>query len=118
MSISNLLSDRCDIYHPVSTLEASGTYGVPTEDFQKQHSYPDVPDETDVPCYLPEDNQSVVQSEPNRVITDIRKGFFEPDVDIRINDKIVFDGHTYIAQKPYRVKDSHIKVKVGRVDNL
>lgn len=118
MSIESLLTDRCDIYHLDNENTSTPTFGVPVEDFQKEFSYPKDPDETVVKSYFSEENQNIVQSEPNNQITETLKAFFLLETDIRKNDKVVFDGDSYIAQKPKQIKNSHIEVKVKRSDSL
>lgn len=118
MSIETLLTDLCDIYHLTSDETAAPTFGVPLPDFQKSFEYPSAADAEDVASYFVEENQNIVQSEPNNQITETLKAFFLLGTDIRKNDKVVFNGDSYIAQKPRRIKDSHIEVKVKRNDSL
>jgi len=118
MSIESLLTDHCDIYHLDNENTSTPTFGVPVEDFQKEFSYPSAPDEVVVKSYFTEENQSIVQSEPNNQISETLKAFFLLGTDIRKNDKVVFDGDSYIAQKPRRIKNSHIEVRVKRSDSL
>lgn len=118
MSIKSMLTDRCDIYHLTSEETTKPTYGVPTTDFQVKHTYDSSPDHIDVHSYFAEVNQTIVQAEPDTKITEIMRATFLIGTDIRKSDKIVFDGTTYIAQKPRKIKNSHIEVKVKRVDSL
>lgn len=118
MSIKSLLTHRCDVYHLTSEETTKPTYGVSIDDFQVEHPYDSSPDHTEVRSYFAEASQNIVQAEPDTKITEILNATFLFNADIRINDKIVFDGATYIAQKPRGIKKSHIEVKVKRVDSL
>lgn len=117
MSYENLLTDTCDIYHLKKQATSKG-WGIPEEDTQKEYFYDDVPDHKDVESYFVESNQTVIQSEPNQVITEVYKVHFLKSTDIRINDKIVWGGASYKARKPRLIKNHHIEVIVTRSDNL
>lgn len=119
MSYENLLTDRCDIYHLQSrNKQDSKSFGVPVDDYQEEFYYGDTPDSENVKCYFVEKNQSVTQQDPNKRIIETYRVHFLPSTDIRTNDKVVWDGATYKAQKPRKIKNHHIEVTVVRNDNL
>lgn len=110
MSYKKLLTDRCDIYHLIESTTSPG-YGLPGE---AVYSYPEEPDLTNVPCYFTEKNQSVTQGEPGVEIVQSYLVHFAINTDIRLNDKVIFNGQQYKAQIPKPIKKHHIEVTVVR----
>ncbi|MEN1969019.1 DUF3599 family protein [Lentibacillus sp. N15] len=118
MSYKKLLTDRCDIYHLQAEDTENPTFGVPVEDMQRNHYFPDAPDHKDVHSYFVENNQTVVQAEPNQVITEVYDVHFLKSTDIRLGDKVVWGGIVYKARKPRLIKNHHIEVVVYRSENI
>lgn len=114
MSFRSLLTDKCDIYHLVETTTSPG-YGLPGE---TEYSYPDVPDAVDVPCKFTEKNQSITQGEPGAEIVHSFGVNFLPGVDVRLNDKLVWNGMEFKAQIPRKIKNHHIEVVAIRKGKL
>ncbi|MCY8354612.1 YqbH/XkdH family protein [Bacillus haynesii] len=118
MSYSRLLTHRCDVYHLKEEQPAESRYGVPVQDGQPEFSYSDEPDILDQACYFTEKNQSVVQQEPNTLIVHSFLVHFPASADIRLNDKVIWEGTSYKLQKPRKIKNHHIEVTAVRSDNL
>lgn len=114
MSFRSLLTDKCDIYHLVETTTSPG-YGLPGE---TEYGYSDVPDAVDVPCKFTEKNQAITQGEPGAEIVHSFSVNFLPDVDVRLNDKLAWNGMEFKAQIPRKVKSHHIEVVVTRKGTL
>ncbi|WP_373325628.1 DUF3599 family protein [Sporomusa paucivorans] len=114
MSFRSLLTDKCDIYHLIETTTSPG-YGLPGE---TEYSYPDTPDAADVPCKFTEKNQNITQGEPGAEIVHSFDVNFLPDVDVRLNDKLVWNGMEFKAQIPRKIKNHHIEVVVTRKGTL
>ncbi|BDG48779.1 DUF3599 family protein [Parageobacillus sp. KH3-4] len=119
MSYRNLLIHRCDVYHLTATNdEPSGSFGVPIEDFQPEYEYPETPDLVNEPCYFTEKNQTIVQGDPNNTIIQSFLIHFLPNADIRVNDKVVWNGVEFILQIPKKIRNHHIEVTAVRRENL
>lgn len=118
MSYAKLLTDKCDIYHLKSKDVNDGNFGIPSKDIQKEHYYSNEPDHVGVSSYFVEDNQTVIQAEPNQVITEVYKVHLLKNTDIRLNDKVVWNGLAYTARKPRLIKNHHIEVTVFRSENI
>lgn len=115
MSYRKLLTDRCDIYHLVESTSSPG-YGLPGEPV---YSYPKEPDLVNIPCYFTErQHQSITQGEPGAEITQSFLVHFLIGTDIRLNDKVFFNGVEYKAQVPKPIKKHHIEVTVVRQGSL
>ena len=114
MSFRSLMTDKCDIYHLTESITSPG-YGLPGE---TGYSYPDVPDLVDVPCKFTEKNQIITQGEPGAEIVHSFAVNFLISTDIRLNDKLVFNGAEFKAQIPRQVKNHHIEVVVTRRGSL
>jgi hypothetical protein len=117
MSYEKLLTDRCDIYH-LKSCSPGGNWGIPTEDMQQETYYDDEPDVIDVKAYFTEKNQSITQGEPNAVITQSYLVHFLVSADIQTGSKVIWDGVSYKAQKPRKIKNHHQEVTLIRSDNL
>ncbi|MEH7795636.1 DUF3599 family protein [Bacillus safensis] len=118
MSYQSLLTDRCDIYHLQEEQAAGNHYGIPVHDAQPVFSYPDEPDQVDQACYFTEKNQSITQQEPNATIHQSYLVHFPSNADVRLNDKVVWEGITLKLQKPRRIKNHHIEVIAMRSESL
>lgn len=118
MSYKSLLTDKCDIYHLKNEDSDKPTFGVPVEDMQKRQYYSDEPDIKDAHCYFTENNQTVVQAEPNKVITEVYDVHFLRSINIHIGDKVLWEGNEYTARKPRLIKNHHIEVVVYRSESV
>ncbi|MGP3738412.1 DUF3599 family protein [Bacillus sp. 4A_MP2] len=118
MSYQSLLTDRCDIYHLQTEQLSKDRYGIPVQDAQPLFSYPDEPDEPDQACYFTERNQNITQQEPNATIHQSYLVHFPINADVRLNDKVEWEGVTLKLQKPRRIKNHHIEVVAMRNESL
>lgn len=119
MSYRKLLTDRCDIYHlHLKEGSTKPSFGVPMEDRQREYEYRDQPDLVDVPCYFSGENQTITQGEPNNVIIQSFIVHFMPNVDVKTNSKIVWNGVEYNLQQPRLFKRHHIEVTAIRSESL
>lgn len=92
---------RCDVYH---LEKASGSIlGVPQE---SDYDYPTTPSQTEVPCFfklidykLPDTDDS----HPNRILYEVYSVIFMQDYDIRLNDKVIYDGQEFQLNKPQKI---------------
>ncbi|WP_408893503.1 DUF3599 family protein [Paenibacillus taichungensis] len=114
MSYEDLLVDRCDIYHMHSSARP-GRFGVPSA-FELK--YGSVPDTADVPCWFVEKGQTINQAEPNNEILHSFLVHFLPDADIRVNDKVVWNGVELTLQVPRDLQGHHWEVTATRRGNL
>lgn len=118
MSYQSLLTDRCDIYHLKEEQKTDNLYGIPVQDAQPVFSYPDEPDQVAQPCYFTDKNQSITQQEPNATIHQLYLVHFSSNADVRLNDKVVWEGVTLKLQKPRKIKNHHIEVVAMRSESL
>ena len=114
MSFSKMLTDKCNIYHLNESISSPG-YGMPGD---TQFTYNDQPDLVDVPCKFTEKSQNITQGDPGAEIVHSFAVSFLINADIRLNDKVVFEGAEYKAQIPRKVKKHHIEATVTRKGNL
>jgi hypothetical protein len=114
MSFKSLLTDRCSIYHIVETSTSPG-YGLPGE---AVFDYGELPDLVDVPCNFTEKSQSITKGEPGAEIVHTFGVCFLISADIRLNDKVIFEGAEFKAQIPRKIKNHHIEVIVTRKGTL
>jgi len=117
MSYRNLLIHRCDIYH-LTKKENGGSWGIPSEDLEEEFSYNDVPDLLNEPCYFTEKNQTITQGDPNPTIIQSFLVHFLPTADIRVNDKVVWNGVEFKLQMPKKIRNHHIEVTAVRSEKL
>ena len=117
MSYAKLLIHRCDIYH-LQKKTGSGDFGIPGADLDESYSYNDFPDQSGVRCYFTERNQSIVQSEPNPTVFQSFLIHFMPSVDVRVNDKVIWNDTEFKLQIPRKIKNHHIEVVAVRSGNL
>jgi hypothetical protein len=114
-----MLTHRCNVFHITDAGTISRpTYGVPIGSYQPEYTYPEVADLIDVPCYFTEKNQNVVQGEPNQTITQTFLVHFLSATDVRINDKVLWDGVEFKLRKPRKIKNHHIEVIAVRSESL
>lgn len=111
MSFEKLLNHKCDIYH-YQALTVDKGFGLSSQ----KDGYPDTPDISDVKCHIHSESVSVSQSAPHQDIAARRKADFLPETDIRLNDKVVYDGLVYYAEVPNNIRNHHISVYLQRKD--
>lgn len=114
MSLDSLLVHKCDIFH-ITTTSQGTSFGVPQK---AKYGYPTEADLKDVPCYVKEINQTISQGQPNNSIIQVIRITFSINTDIRLNDKILYNGSNYILQVPTNIRDSHWIVTALKEDNL
>lgn len=114
MSYEDLLIDCCDIYHMQSSA-GPGRFGVPSAPELKYGSVPDI---SNVPCWFVEKGQTINQAEPNNEILHSFLVHFLPDVDVRVNDKVVWNGVELTLQVPRDLRGHHWEVTATRRGNL
>ena len=117
MSYRSLLTHRCDIYH-LAKEESKEEWGIPGNDLEGEFSYGNVPDLTDVPCYFTEKNQTIVPGEPDSRVIQSFLVHFLPTADVRLNDKVIWEGIEFKLQIPKQIKNHHIEVTAIRSENL
>ena len=108
-----MLQHTCDIYHIVSE-ETSPGFNLPGS---PEFSYPDEPDIEELRCHFSLRNSlRLVQQEPYAVLDGRVKLSVLPEVDIRLNDKIVHleSGACYVAESPVKIREHHITVMLQR----
>ncbi|MBY8913808.1 YqbH/XkdH family protein [Bacillus sp. YC2] len=118
MSYERLLTDRCDIYHETASVPESGRFGIPAHKLQPVFTYPDTPDEQDVPCCFTEKQQQLIQLEPDHKVYQRFLVHFPITAVLRVNDKIIWENHVYILEVPKKVRNHHweaIAVRDGRL---
>ncbi|OLP64071.1 Phage-like element PBSX protein XkdH [Bacillus pumilus] len=118
MSYHSLLTDRCDLFHLEEERPVNSKFGIPVGDLQMTQAYPLAPSSKDLACYVIEKNQSLVQEEPNTVIYQTYLVHFPLASDIRLHDKIVWNGVSLKLHQPKIVKNHHIEVMAVRKENL
>lgn len=114
MSYKKLLTDRCDIYRLEEKEVAAPTYGVPASSIVKQKEHEEIPIDQEVHCLFVEKNQSVVQGEPAQALVQSYRVHFLPNADIRLNDKVTWEGDEFILQKPRKIRNHHQEVTAVR----
>ena len=117
MAYVDFMDHTCDIYHVVKT-ETSPGYNLRAS---PSFTYPEKPDETDVPCHFTQGGpggtvNTLVQREPQHDYDDRIKVNFLLDADIRVNDKVVDHrtGAVYYAELPRTIRGHHKYVFVKR----
>lgn len=116
MSFKKMLIHKCDVYHLQNNNEEV-KFGVPTNTKQ---TYNAVPDLLDVQCYFSKDGRmsTIVQADPNAIVSESLNVFFPKNTDVRVNDKVLYEGTTYKLKTPRKVRNHHIEVEAVRVENL
>lgn len=108
-SFERLLNHKCDIYHHQTENRDLG-YGLSSI----VDGYPETADLFGVICHFHKETINVVQSEPHQDIIARRKVDFPLNTDIRINDKVNFEGLTYYAEVPQNIRNHHLTVYLQR----
>ncbi|MBX0319755.1 DUF3599 family protein [Shouchella clausii] len=114
MSLYRLLDHQCDIYRLVST-DSRSEYALPIE---QPDEYTKKPIAVDVPCHFEEVSQDVIQGEPETRILHRFRVTFLPDADIKLHDRVEWDGASYKLQKPKDVRGHHLIVTATRSEPL
>lgn len=113
MSFSEMLNHRCNIYHIIKSIASPG-YNLPSS---VAYSYPDVPDQANVPCHFHVKNAGVIiQTEPSANYEAKIKLSLPACTDIRLNDKVIDceSGYEYTAEIPRKVRRHHVIVWLHR----
>lgn len=111
--IENLLIYKCDVYHlKESTKTAS--YGLPGE---KQYVYDPSANIKDAKCYYYGASPQFVPSQPGQSVTLTYKMIFPINTDVRLRDKIILNGMTFILEQPFPIRNDHIEVMAKRVEH-
>lgn len=110
-SFERLLNHKCDIYHYESREVFKG-YGLSSI----EDDYPERANCINEKCHFHAETLNVAQSEPHQDITARRKVDFSLETDIRLNDKVIFEGIAYYAEVPLVVRNHHKTVYVQRKD--
>ena len=110
MAWEDFFNHTCDLYHSKST-DATPGYGLPES---KQHSYPEKPDEVNVPCHFTQGAtggtvNTLVQRLPQHDYEDRIKLALPFGTDVRVNDKVIDHrtGYVYYAEIPRIVHGNH-----------
>jgi len=109
-----LLIHTCDVYH-LKERTVGGSYGVPGT---MEYYYESTPDLTNVPCYWYRASIRTVQGDPDSKFVETMNVIFEPTADVRVNDKVVFNGIKYKLFTPENIRGHHIEVTAQRDDKL
>lgn len=117
MAYEDFLDHTCDIYH-VQRRDKSPGFGLPAS---PAFSYPEEPDEKDVPCHFHVKSGSTInisQLEPQNELDSSQKLGLPAGTDVRLNDKIVWKetGLEYTAGLPREIRGHHTAVILRRVD--
>lgn len=116
MSYARLLTDKVDIYS--ATTSAKEDYGIKSDEI----SYPTTPTYTNVKCYAVRNarNSTMYKSElsPTPSVKEIIVFHFLISASIIEGDKLVFEGDTFIIQKPRKIRNHHIEVEAVRSEYL
>lgn len=118
MSYQQMLIHRCDIYHETAQSPLAGRFGIPADKLQPVFSYPDTPDEENVPCYFTEKTQQLIQEEPDQTVYHSFLVHFPRSSDIRMNDKIIWQHNSYILKLPKKIRHHHWEVIAVRDESL
>lgn len=114
MSYKKLLTDRCDVYRLEEKETAGPTYGIPASLVVKKKEYEEIPIDQEVPCYFTEKTQAVFQGEPAQALAQSFLVHFLPNADIRMNDKVIWEGDEFVLQKPRKIRNHHKEVTAVR----
>ncbi|MCC8136255.1 MAG: YqbH/XkdH family protein [Ruminococcus sp.] len=116
MSIENFFDHKCDIYHIAEESRSPG-YSLPDS---PAFSYPDEPDEADIPCHfaVKSFSHTMQQTQPANELEAKIKLTLPADTDVRRNDKIVelSTGLEFTAMQPRNVRGHHLFVFIQRTD--
>lgn len=118
MSYQQMLIHRCDIYHETAQPPPAGRFGIPADKLQPVFSYPNTPDEENVPCYFTEKTQQLIQEEPDQTVYHSFLVHFPFSADIRLNDKIIWQHNSYILKLPKKIRHHHWEVIAVRDESL
>lgn len=120
-SLERALFHRCNIFHLKEETQ-NELYGVKQS---VRHTYPSEPDLVDVKSYWDMSNQQVSDTRdarPDRTIQESFTVVFLPSEDIRLNDRVLFEGNYYILGIPKKLKSPRKEyaweVEARRVDKL
>lgn len=116
MSIEDFFDHTCSIYH-LEKKQTDFGYGIAPEVHQ---SYSQDPAITGQSCHfhVKSDGTRLVQDDPYSAIEGTIKLSLPVGVDIRLNDKVVWEdtGLCYRAGLPRRIREHHVTVILYRLD--
>ena len=114
--IADFFDHKCNIYH-LQSAEKSPGFNLPSS---PAFSYPDTPDEAEVPCHFAVKSASVTvtQSEPANLLDAKIKLTLPAGTDLRLNDRIVWlnNGTEYTSELPRNIRNHHLFAYVKRID--
>lgn len=112
--IADFFDHKCNIYHAQSPAKSPG-FALPASPV---FSYPDTPDETEVPCHFGVKSAAITiaQNEPANLMEAKIKLTLPAGTDIRVNDKIIWldNGTEYTTELPRNIRDHHMSVYIKR----
>ncbi|WP_139491784.1 DUF3599 family protein [Brevibacillus dissolubilis] len=114
MSYRGLLTDHCDIYHLKHRIKPAH-YGLPGE---SEFYYEETPDASGVSSFWSSRGSNLVQGEPAMKLSESFLVHFAMDTDVRANDRVVYQGATYVLQLPRIIRNHHIEVVAMREEML
>lgn len=115
MSYAGLLTDRCQVYH-LKQRSRPSLYGIPSE---PEYDYDAQPDLFDVPSYWTlRGSGDVVQGEPHAKVVESYLVHFDKSVDIRLNDRVIFNGSSFTLRIPRNIRNHHWEVVAVREEML
>lgn len=117
MSIEEFFDHTCSIYH-LEENSVKIAYGIKVSQEKVYEKDP----ETGIPChfYVKSDGTKLVQEDPYTAIEETIKLALPRGIDIRINDKVEWEGTGlyYRAGQPRDIRGHHISVMLYRFDGL
>lgn len=117
MSFTDLLDDKCDIYH-LKTKTELGSFGMPGKETKY---YSTAPDQVNIPCHFNKsDLINMRQEEPQNNYPFERKLNLPINTNVKSMDKIVnkMDGIKYYTGIPDNIRNHHISVSLRKVDEI
>jgi hypothetical protein len=119
MSYASLLIHRCDVYH-LQEQEEIGGFGIPSNAIQRNYQYGMIPDLAQVKCYWERRDLSngFERREPYTMTNDMYTVHFAIGTDVRINDKVVYNGTAYRLTRPEPIRNHHIEVVAVQLEEM
>lgn len=116
MSIEDFFDHTCTIYH-LTTEKTEIGYGITSGETKAYKVSADI-ERQKCHFHVKSDDMRLVQSEPYRAIEGTVKLSLPDGVDIRINDKVIWEdtGLCYRAGLPRRIRGHHITAILYRMD--
>lgn len=114
MSYRQLLTDRCSLYH-LKEAPPETKYGV---EMPAKLVYPEMPDKEDVPCLFVRKGARYLERGPDTIVIEEYLVHFLPNEDVRTNDRVVWNGVSFILRSPRNVRGHHIEAIAYREASL